>query len=257
MNNKNLLLIVLAVVIGVVVIVSMCKYNFEKEDSEGYINVPQAAYFADDVNAGYQYRDSQILSRPNYKPHYPPNFYDGSSAAQLKGPQPPLSARGERLNPMEFVSMVSDSQKLPAVIENVAVGEFKALKNFDDPLKYQDVSLPETNMEAMNFGKDPNDPNTYVHDRLIYANQKRRNRTNADLIRGDIPIANINAHKGWNQVSVVPHLDTVVGALGSGFVGSAFEHTGAQYQTNVSQSGDVNVIREISENAIPVSIERF
>jgi len=245
-------LIVLAIVLLVVIISVCCYLRKLKSVVEPYINVPlEPLMVSDDV--GYKYSDSQILSRPNYKPHYAPNFYDGSYVAQLKGPQPSQSVRGERDDPMSFSAMVSESDTMRKVSES----ELKPLANFEDPLKYQDVSLPETNMEAMNFGKNPNDPQTYVHDRLIYANQKRRNRANADLIRGDIPIANINAHKGWNQVSVTPHLDTVVGALGSGFVGSAFEHVGAQYETDINQSGDISTIREISENAVPVTVSSF
>jgi len=83
-----------------------------------------------------------------------------------------------------------------------------------NPLDYtnpQDV-LPSDDMSSVAYGKLPSDPNTYVYDRLIVANQRRRNLEGADWIRGDLPIAPDN--RGWFQVSNRPHLDLRQGAVG-------------------------------------------
>jgi hypothetical protein len=83
-----------------------------------------------------------------------------------------------------------------------------------DPLEYtnpQDV-LPSADMSSIAYGKLPSDPDTYVYDRLITANQKRRGLEGADWIRGDLPIAPDN--RNWFQVSVKPHLDLRQGAVG-------------------------------------------
>ena len=52
----------------------------------------------------------------------------------------------------------------------------------------------------------------------------------------------MNAYRGWFQVSATPHLDLVKGAVGMGLLGA--ESTGAQYQTDVSSTGDVSVTRD-------------
>jgi hypothetical protein len=86
------------------------------------------------------------------------------------------------------------------------------------PLEYNDPSeiLPGEDMASIKFGKLASDPNTYIYDRLIYANQKRRNLYGADWIRGDLPIVPINHTDGessWFQPSIKPHLDLRKSAL--------------------------------------------
>lgn len=250
--------VIVCVALLVFVVRSAMKWKKEKEEmKEGYVNVPQGVALIDGNacnDSEYRYSDSQILSRPNYKPQYPPNFFNGSSTAQLRGAQAPRYVRGDRQDPMSLIELVGESYDAPAELDIVNANE---LRNFDDPLKYQDVALPETNMEMMNFGKDPRDPQTFVYDRLIYANQKRRGRAEADLIRGDIPIAGIDSHKGWFNVSVVPHLDTVVGSIGMGMIGSAYDQIGAQYETNVSPTGDVQTTRNPSVTILPYEVTSF
>lgn len=74
-------------------------------------------------------------------------------------------------------------------------------------IRYQDPqdSLPADDGLSAAFGKNPCDPSTFIADRLVYTNQKRRNLQNADWFRGDLPIVPDN--RDWFQVSVKPHLD--------------------------------------------------
>ena len=247
------MLVALAIIFLVAVVLCACN----SKSTEHFLNVPRAVYVdGPEENApGYQYSDSQILSRPNFKAHTQPRFYQGDLVGELRGPMAPSSVQAFGSSPMDYMGMVGESYDTPPELQHLSKDEVDKLikEKFEDPLQYQDVALPETNMEMMNFGKDPRDPNTFIYDRLIYANQKRRNRTNADLIRGDIPIANINAHKGWNQVSVKPHLDTVVGALGMGTVGAGVQHIGAHYDTSVSSAGDVSTVNQNSEQQIEIN----
>lgn len=245
MDNKKKLLIALVVLFLIVTISCSCTNN---DLIEGYVpamTIRRQPVHEDD----YKYDSRDMVRRPTLIPNNPPRITDESMVGHLKGPQPPSSARGDSGSMEDYINMVEEPDNIPEEMKKVGDEDV----SFEDPLEYQDASLPESNMEAMNFGKDPSDSQVYIYDRMIYANQKRRNNTNADLIRGDIAIANINSHAGWHQVSVVPHLDTVMGALGTGVIGSAFSQIGAHYDTNISQTGDVNTIREVAKNVMDVT----
>ena len=117
---------------------------------------------------------------------------------------------------------------------------------YQDPLEYvdpQDV-LPSEDMSSLSYGKKPSDPDTYVYDRLIYANQRRRGLEGADFIRGDLPIAPDN--RGWFQVSVKPHLDLRKGAVGW--------QIGPDYNTE-QQSRDIQV--DSARANFDVKMQRF
>jgi hypothetical protein len=248
MDNKKMLLIALVVLFLIVAIACNCNKKVLVERYVAGLSVRNQPVHHEE----YRFPNKNMVKRHGLIPDAPPRVTDDSMVGHLKGPQPPISARGDSGSMEDYIKMVEDPDDIPEEMKKVGDNEV----SFEDPLEYQEASLPESNMEAMNFGKDPSDPQVYIYDRMIYANQKRRNNTNADLIRGDIPIANINSHAGWHQVSVVPHLDTVMGALGSGAIGSAFSHIGAQYETNISETGDVNVIKEVPVNVIP-SVQSF
>ena len=50
------------------------------------------------------------------------------------------------------------------------------------------TNLPAASLESLKFGRDPRNPQTFMYDRLIFANKKRRNWQGADLIRGDVHV---------------------------------------------------------------------
>jgi len=147
----------------------------------------------------------------------------------------------------DFASMAklgSPVQSAGGMSENQANEDIYA--GYINPLEYQNPQdvLPSDDMSSVAYGKLPSDPNTYVYDRLIVTNQRRRNLEGADWIRGDLPIAPDN--RGWFQVSARPHLDLRQGAIGF--------QIGPDYNTIVeSRDIAVNAARADSN----VQVQRF
>lgn len=123
---------------------------------------------------------------------------------------PPLQSHGGKVD-FRQLATGKGTQSAGGLSEQQANVDIYA--KYLNPLDYtnpQDV-LPSEDMSSVAYGKLPSDPNTYVYDRLIVANQRRRNLEGADWIRGDLPIAPDN--RNWFQVSVKPHLDLRQGAV--------------------------------------------
>lgn len=194
------------------------------------------------------FSDSQFLSRPSYRADVPPRFYPGDLKSELIGAQPPRNVQAVPTNPMDYSRLVCDSSidDVPEELQNLSPDELNRMiyDKYIDPLSYVDPSevLPGDDMSSLKYGdKLASDPNTYVYDRLIYANQKRRLNEGADWIRGDLPIYPDN--RGWHQVSVKPHLDLRRGAISS--------HIGPDYSTMI-EYGDLCMENNRAEHDVRV-----
>ena len=69
--------------------------------------------------------------------------------------------------------------------------------------------LPVNDMKQLNTAGEAIQP--VVFDRFIYANRNSRNRSQGDMIRGDLPI--VPCQTGWFRPSVHPNLDLQQGAM--------------------------------------------
>jgi len=163
----------------------------------------------------------------------------------------------------------------PVMAPNYSNGNYNQLvkSQVDAPINNRAKSiLPVGGMDTLNALGQNDQP--IVWDRYMYANRNSRLRGLGDPIRGDLPIAPIN--NGWFSVAVSPNVDLQQGAMAvlagnseegnkladfiyatSGrsntTIGGADQaarlanstlgrlNTGAQYGTNVSAGGDVNV----------------
>ena len=156
---------------------------------------------------------------------------------------PPVASPGGT----DFASMAKLGAAVPSaggLSEQEANQDIYA--SYLNPLEYQNPQdvLPSDDMSSVAYGKLPSDPNTYVYDRLIVANQRRRNLEGADWIRGDLPITPDS--RNWFQVSVKPHLDLRQGGVGW--------QIGPDYNTIVeSRDLAVNAARADSN----VQVQRF
>jgi hypothetical protein len=194
--------------------------------------------------------DKMFMSRPEFRANIPPRFYSGSYASEIAGPMPPTYLQATPKNPTDFeqevaslenrsVNFGSDMSQGMVAFEkgndikekfnipssekqnfgNLSQGQVDEMikEKYINPLEYVDPSeiLPSDDMSSVKYGKKASDPETFVYDRLIYANQKRRNLYGADWIRGDLPIVPIKHgnYEAWFQPSAKPHLDLRVGAM--------------------------------------------
>ena len=234
-------ILIVAVVAAIVIYLWM-----NRETKEGYIDVKQSAYeYNEPITAKTEYamKSSQFMNRPTYKSGLPPRFYAGDYKSELRGAEPPADVMGTTTNPLQY-------SKVPNTLasEGGSNGKSSSLyqtSGYSDPLEYIDPSevLPAEDTSGIEFGRLASDPETYVYDRLIYANQKRRNLNDADWIRGDLPIAPDN--RGWFQTSVKPHLDLRTGAM---------QHIGPDYTTTIDRE---DIIMTSARQADKVKLERF
>ena len=111
----------------------------------------------------------------------------------------------------DFANIAQDQSQQKEMKEQ----EFKAsLDNKDkSTLQYTLPSelLPTPDMRQ-SLTRDPSDPSNFMYDRTVFAPLKKRNRNEADRIRGDLDIAPIKT--GYFDVATVPHVDLVKGYMG-------------------------------------------
>ena len=234
-NTKQMVIIVIVLLLVVGLIVFLVKKK-KKDTKENYINVQQDFYLDNewskdgygydmDLNVKVPWGDDMFMQRPTLKSHLAPRMYPGQYAAELRGPVPPEYLKAVPINAVQDdPSLIDFSAYMASTGNTNAVGgmseemQKKAIKEkFQDSLEYVDPSeiLPGDDMASIKFGKLASDPNTYIYDRLIYANKRRRNLEGADFIRGDLPIVPTKHDRegAWFQPSAKPHLDLRKGAF--------------------------------------------
>jgi hypothetical protein len=154
----------------------------------------------------------------------PPRFGSTSFANdQLRGPMPSeelLAVPNDPVDDLNTNFSFADYMEDKKIVDAPA--------NPGTPLEYIDPSevLPGDDMSSIKYGKLASDPDTYMYDRLIFANKRRRNWEGSDKIRGDLPIAPVGHDKegAWFQVSAKPHLDLYKGAM---------RYIGPDYETSL------------------------
>jgi hypothetical protein len=103
----------------------------------------------------------------------------------------------------QATKMQSSAQKYKASLSN---------KN-PDTLKYTTPQelLPAPDMRQP-LMRDPSDPSNFMYDRTLFAPLKKRNRNEADRIRGDLDIEPVKT--GWFDIATIPTVDLVKGYFG-------------------------------------------
>lgn len=159
------------------------------------------------------------VSRPTYKPDYQPRMHASGISSQIRASDPHVGLLGTA----DFEEMAGWGQRARDVADMAVDGDDHLAREggvsnggVDMNKQYSEAeecrtNMPAPDLESLKFGRDPRNPQTFMYDRLIFANKKRRNWEGADLIRGDVPILPDN--KGWFQVNVHSHLDLRKGAL--------------------------------------------
>jgi hypothetical protein len=221
-------LVCLAAIVGAV------GYIFSKptETKEGLYIGPQAVYMKDQhvlqaAPAPFAMgtdKASFLQSNINFKsvaqgiPALPPRTFGDGYQKQLQGPQAPYHVMGTPYHSLgdDYATMIQQSN---------AYGD-ASMKGLDQEttdqvlqsryrggLEYTEAAdlFPTDDMGGTAYGKIISDPQTFVNDRFIVANMRRRNLDGANFIFGDVPIPP-NA-TGWFQVSVLPHLDLRAGVV--------------------------------------------
>jgi hypothetical protein len=235
----------------------------QKQSKEGFIDVkqsyqlsgrPRQQRLAKAAQLTGHLDNQQFMTRPTYRPDIPPRMYSGSHAGEIRGAMPPLSMQAVPLSPTDdgalFTEMVGANYSTEDndCLEGYSEDQISEMlyEKYEKPLEYDDPSetLPSEDMSSIKYGKLPSDPESFMYDRMIYVNQKRRNLQGADWIRGDLAI--VPDQRGWHDVSVIPHLDLRRGAMGAG-------HIGPDVQTEVDQYGGIHNDRLTSEQNITVS----
>lgn len=113
----------------------------------------------------------------------------------------------------DFADLVAGNKFKAAA--NSEVARYKASLDNKNPdtLEYttpQDL-LPTPDMRQP-LMRDPSDPSNFMYDRTLFAPLKKRNRNEADRIRGDIDIEPIKT--GWFDIATIPTVDLVKGYFG-------------------------------------------
>lgn len=203
MRADKTLIIMMIIALAIIIFIAM---NMNKNKKENYTS-PYGS-----VNE-YHYNDEDFfVTRGNYRAEIPPRFFDGDYRSTIHGAIPPLGVLATPINPMDHANMVGIDTNVPNCTKNMPPNQSVHDGKINDTLQYVDSSeLLPGDMYNYNSDMGPANPNTYIYDRVIYANQKRRSREGADYIRGDLPIAPIK--RGYHDVSVKPHLDLTKGAL--------------------------------------------
>lgn len=154
-----------------------------------------------------------------------PRMWGGDYAAVLRGAQPPYGVQAVPTHSVEnFAKMAPVGNKDALSGLDQETQDQLIYNKYQKNLEYLEPAelLPKDDMSGTAYGKAISDPETFVYDRFIYANQRRRNLYGADFIRGDLMIAPNNT--GWFQVSVKPHLDLRIGST-AGWIGPDYETT--------------------------------
>jgi len=153
-------------------------------------------------------------------PALPPRTFGDGYQKQLQGPEAPYHVQGVPYHSLgdEYSTMIQQSTAYgdgsikgldQETTDQVLQSRYRANLEYTEPSEL----LPTDDMGGSAYGKIISDPQTFVNDRFIVANMKRRNNYGANRIFGDLPIQP-NA-LGWFQVSVKPHLDLVPGVVHS------------------------------------------
>lgn len=222
LNKKNVSIGV-AVVVAVIVVSYFASPKFHNwvnnlfsKNEENFIPVAQSLT----VGSAGQY------TRPSYKSQLPPRF--GSTlTGVVKGPQAPSHLQASPGHSIDLVSAVGSCGDLPPELQGMSQREINNAvhEQFEAPLQYLESEdlLPQPQLGVNSYGNDPRDPNTFMYDRMIYANQKRPLLEDNDYIRGSLPIQPVM--RGYHDVVPKPHLDLRRGAL---------EHLG-DFQTHLEK----------------------
>jgi hypothetical protein len=156
------------------------------------------------------------VSRPSFKADLSPRFDNTSvRSGGITGTPPPLAMQGSPPTPVmplvepyqgaseTFASLGAtyDTRLPQGGLTTSQVNEILAQKfGRNGPENYVEPSslLPEPDMRKA-VAKDPSNPSTFVYDRYLFSNLKRRyGNVGVDFIRGDIPITPIRT--GWFDV---------------------------------------------------------
>lgn len=240
--EQGKLLFVVILVLAITLLMCNCK---EDSDVESFVDVKQSAYLVgqnrfygnDTYNAHHALArqdvpDGSFVSRPQYAAV--PRVFNGSYTSTIHGAEPPSQLQGvDAQQPIDYAKMAAqtgDDKILGRYSEEQV--EQDIYNKYLNPLEYVPTEdlLPQDTMENTSYGKLASDPEVWMPDRLIFANQKRRNLEGADFIRGDLPIQPDN--RDWHQVSVKPHLDLRKGAIA--------HHIGPDYES-FNEHGDLQV----------------
>lgn len=214
------------------------------------------------LNVMAQPSDPMEFSRYGAKENMPLQLREEFTNTNMMGAQPfphlsfkdqyvqnnsiPVLKPRSKHDPIEFTRMVGFDQSTGVPSELKGYNKAELDRMIDDkyinPLTYVEPAevLPSEDMSGTLYGKLASDPNTYVYDRLIYANQRRKLNGLGDRIRGDLKI--IPNNTDWFQVSVKPHLDLTRGAM---------EFIGPDYKAECERQ-DINYTAKNAEMNIQV-----
>jgi hypothetical protein len=230
--------ILLAVV--VVVIGGLMYYNSTK--AEHYSNV----FFNKDLNSNVLSRPSfnSNLDPRNLSMLSDPNVYGGYikggspqegqlaetntiSSKAISAPQQVNLKSTQQVQQGVYTAGVNDAAQYTDYSDTAAGPDFAGMAGKSDVKKYM-ASLSNKNPDTLKYTlpsellptpdmrqsltRDPSDPSNFMYDRTVFAPLKKRNRNEADRIRGDLDIAPIKT--GYFDVATVPQVDLVKGYFG-------------------------------------------
>lgn len=261
MKTVHILAFTVVFAIGLYVVMSRKSEGFvDLKQSYTVENKAQQQVAAHQAQLTGHLDNEKFMTRPSYRPDVPPRTYSGSYVGELRGAMPPLGMQAVPAGPMDhsepdvegatkFAAMVGvENLQQADGLEGYSEGEINDMiyEKYGKPLEYDDPSetLPGQDMSSVKYGKLASDPDTYVYDRLLYVNQKRRTSGAGDWIRGDLAI--VPENRGWFSVSAIPHLDLRRGAVGGG-------HVGPDMDTEVDEFGGIQMSRDESEGDMTVS----
>jgi len=218
------------VILVVLVLIYFGTKKMTVRSKEGYDNI----FLAKD------YAKGNWVSRPNFKADLSPRFDSTrSGGGYITGSFPGMEVQGSPLTPVQSIINIATPQyatmggpngayadpRMPEgglstdQVGNVMNQKFGGGRKGVEPVAAMESDLeakpllPVTDMRQ-DMGRDPSDPSTYMYDRYITAQMKRRNpNVNSCFIRGDLPVTQIRT--GWFDVSPVAKQDLVAGYFSS------------------------------------------
>jgi hypothetical protein len=126
-----------------------------------------------------------------------------------------INDAGQFVKYSDYTPIQTDFASMASQNKNTKIDNYKkSLRNKSpDTLQYTVPSdlLPVPDMRQSPT-RDPSDPSNFMYDRTVFAPLKKRNRNEADRIRGDLDIAPIKT--GYFDVATVPQVDLVKGYMG-------------------------------------------
>lgn len=205
LDNKTIAVSVLVIAL-IVVVVYCAMYKKKISVKEPYQDLFYAGNFS----------KNNFMSRPTFKAELSPRFDNTATrSGGIVGVPPPLAMQGSPVNPVkplvEPYSGASETfatlggtydTRLPAGgLTTNQVNTILAQKfGRNGPENYVEPSslLPEPDMRKA-VAKDPSNPSTFMYDRYLFSNLKRRHpKVGVDFIRGDLEISPIRS--GWFDI---------------------------------------------------------